>query len=117
MKVTRLYTGPDGESHFENVEIPFKDTERIDMRQSEHMKATNIFFRETSVDYQWDWHNASRRQFLIVLGGAIEIEIGDGTRRQFNPGDVLLAEDTTGRGHLSRAVNNQPRTSVFVTLD
>ncbi|MBI2329308.1 MAG: hypothetical protein HYU85_06715 [Chloroflexi bacterium] len=117
MKVTRLYTGPDGESHFEDIEIPFQDTGRIDLRQSELMKATNVFFRETSVDYQWDWHNASRRQFLIVLGGMIEIEIGDGGRRQFGPGEVILAEDTTGRGHISRAVNNQPRTSVFVTLD
>ena len=117
MKVTRLYTGPDEESHFEHVEIPLKDVGRINLQQSELMKATGIFFRETSVDYQWDWHNASRRQFLVVLGGTVEIEIGDGTRRQFGPGDVLLAEDTTGRGHISRTVNNQPRTSVFVTLD
>ncbi len=117
MKVTRLYTGPDSESHFEDVEITLKDTGHINLRQSELMKATSIFFRETSVDYQWDWHNASRRQFLIVLGGKVEIEIGDGTRRQFGPGDILLAEDTTGRGHISRAVNNQSRKAIFVTLD
>ncbi len=113
MKVTRLYTGPDSESHFEDVDIPLKETGRADIGRSELMKATNIFFREVGVDYQWDWHNVSRRQFLIVLGGAIEIEIGDGTRRQFGTGDVLLAEDTMGRGHISRAVNNQPRLSVL----
>ena len=43
MKVTRLYTGPDSESHFEDVEITLKDTGHINLRQSELMKATSIF--------------------------------------------------------------------------
>ena len=94
-----------------------QDTGRINLRQSELRPATNIFFRETSGDYNWDWHNASRRQFLIVIKGKMEIVVGDGSQRQFGPGDVLLAEDTTGRGHISRAVDKQPRTSIFVTLD
>jgi len=52
-----------------------------------------------------------------MLDGAVDVEISDGTIRRFSTGDVLLAEDTTGRGHISRAVDNQPRTSVFITLD
>ena len=116
MKVTRLYTGLDGESHFEDVDIPFEDTGGVD-RRSELMKATGILFRETGGEYNLDWHNAPRRQFIIMLKGQVDIVIGDGTKRQFGPGDILLAEDTTGRGHISRAVNNKPRTSIFVTLD
>jgi len=116
MKVTRMYTGPDGESHFEDVEVPLEDIGSSG-RRSELMKATGIFFRETGGDYNIDWHNAPRRQFVITLKGKVEIVIGDGTRREFGPGDILLAEDTTGRGHISRAVNNQPRTSIFVTLE
>jgi len=46
-----------------------------------------------------------------------EVEIGDGSKRRFGPGDILLAEDTSGRGHISRSLRNQPRTSIFVTLD
>jgi uncharacterized cupin superfamily protein len=58
-----------------------------------------------------------RRQFVINLEGSVEIITGDGSSRILGPGDILLAEDTTGRGHISRAVNNQPRKSIFVTLD
>ena len=116
MKVTRLYTGPDRESHFEDVNILLEDTDGVD-RRSQLMKATGILFRETVGEYSLDWHNAPRRQFIITLEGQVEIVIGDGTKRQLGPGDILLAEDTTGRGHISRAVSNHPRTSIFVTLD
>ena len=54
---------------------------------------------------------------MINLDGAVELEVGDGTRRVLGPGDVLLAEDTTGRGHKSRAVDGRSRRSIFVTLD
>ena len=116
MKATRLYTGKDGESHFEEVEIQLKDAGEIG-RLSKLEEATGIIFRETSGQYDYDWHNAPRRQFIIMLDGAVDVEIGDGTVRRFSTGDVLLAEDTTGRGHKSRAVDNQPRKSIFVTLD
>ncbi len=116
MKVTRLYTGTDGESHFGDADIPLKGTRGVS-QQSELMKATGIIFREVGGEYSHDWHNAPRRQFVITLKGQVEIVAGDGTKRQFGPGDIMLAEDTTGRGHVSRVVNNQPRTFVFVTLD
>ncbi len=116
MKVTRLYTGSDDESHFEDIDIPLNATGGAD-RRSELKKATGIILRETSGEYNLNWHNAPRRQFIINLEGQVEITIGDGTMRRFGPGDILLAEDITGRGHISRAVNNKPRVSVFVTLD
>ena len=116
MKVTRFYTGSDGESHFEDIDVPLESTVGAD-RRSELMKATGIVFRETGGEYNLDWHNAPRRQFIIVLEGEVKIVVSDGTERQFGPGDILLAEDTTGRGHISRAVNNKPRKSIFVTID
>ena len=44
-------------------------------------------------------------------------KVGDGTVRRFTTGDILLAEDTTGQGHISRAVNGKPRKSLFIALD
>ena len=116
MRATRIYTGPDGESHFEDLEIPITDHGSIG-HLSVLIPATGLILRETGPDYDYDWHSAPRRQAIIMLSGAVEIEIGDGTVRRFGPGEILFAEDTTGRGHCSRAVDRQSRTSVFVTLD
>ena len=116
MKVVRIYTGEDGESHFEDVEVPLRDLGAIGSI-SELEEATGIVFRETDGDYELGFHNAPRRQYVINLDAAIELETGDGTKRVLEAGDVLLAEDTTGRGHISRAVEQKPRRSIFVTLD
>ena len=64
-----------------------------------------------------DTISAPRRQYVINLDAAVEIEVGDGSVRRLPAGSVLLAEDLTGRGHISRAVDGKPRTSIFVTLD
>lgn len=116
MTITRLYTGDDDQSHFEEIEIELEDAGDIG-HLSEMVEATGIIFRRTDPDYDYDWHNAPRRQYIIMLDGAVDVEIGDGTVRRFSTGDVLLVEDVTGQGHKSKAVNNQPRTSVFITLD
>lgn len=117
MHVTRLFTGADGESHFEDLDIPLQDLGPVGA-MSKLIEATGVVFRETGPDYDLDWHNAPRRQYVVMLsGGGVEVEVGDGTRGRLGPGDVLLAEDTTGRGHISRAVDDQPRVSIFITLD
>jgi hypothetical protein len=116
MKVVRIYTGPDNKSHFEDLQIPLKDSGKVGL-VSELMKATGVVFRETAGDYNYDFHTAPRRQFVVNLEGEVEIEVGDGTRRILRSGDILLAEDTTGQGHISRAVAGKPRKSLFITLD
>ena len=116
MKVVRIYTGPDNQSHFEDVQIPLKDSGKIGF-MSELTKATGVVFRETSGDYNYDFHTAPRRQYVVNLEGEVEIEVGDGNKRILRAGDILLAEDTTGQGHISRAVAGKPRKSLFITLD
>jgi len=114
--ILRIYTAADNHSHFEAVQIPPKSTGKIGFI-SELMKATGIVFRETGGDYNYDFHTAPRRQYVVNLEGEVEIEVGDGTKRILRSGDVLLAEDTTGQGHISRAVAGKPRKSLFITLD
>ena len=116
MRVVRLYTGPDNKSHFEDIQIPLKDAGKVGFI-SELYKATGVVFRETTGDYNYDFHPAPRRQYVVNLEGEVEIEVGDGTRRILRTGDILLAEDTTGQGHISRAVAGKPRKSLFITLD
>jgi hypothetical protein len=116
MRVVRLYTGPDKKSHFEDIQIPLKDAGKVGFI-SELYKATGVVFRETTGDYNYDFHPAPRRQYVVNLEGEVEIEVGDGTKRILRSGDILLAEDTTGQGHISRAVAGTPRKSLFITLD
>ena len=116
MKITRVFTGPDEESHFEDVELDLQDLGRVG-RMTKLQTATGIVFRENDGDYKLDFHNAPRRQYVINLSGSVELETGDGTKRLLRPGDVLLAEDLTGRGHISRALEQGLRRSIFVTLD
>lgn len=116
MKYARLYAGPDGNTHFEDIEIPMA-ADRGDQLKSIFLRATGIIFRITGPEYDLDWHPASRRQFVITLEGYGEVVASDGTCRRFGPGDIMLADDLNSRGHLSRAVDGKPRRSIFVTLD
>ncbi|OGO36961.1 MAG: hypothetical protein A2147_09805 [Chloroflexi bacterium RBG_16_57_8] len=116
MKATRLYTGTDGESHFEDIDIPLTQGDPGELR-SEKFNAAGIIFRETAGSFDLNWHNAPARQYVFTLRGRAEITVGDGTRRQFGPGDIMLAEDLTGRGHVTRGVGTETRVSIFVTLD
>lgn len=116
MQVTRIYTGTDGESHFEDIEIDLAEAGPIGAL-SQKIDATGVIFRYTDGAYDYSWHNAPCRQYVVMLEGSVEIEVGDGTRRIFRSGDILLAEDVDGRGHISRAVAGEPRRSLFITLD
>ena len=116
MKITRIYSGEDGESHFEDLDIELIDEGPIGAT-SRLQSATGIVFREVAGHYNLDFHNAPRRQYVINLDASVEIEVGDGSKRTIGPGEVLLAEDTTGRGHISRSVDGAPRRTIFVTLD
>ena len=115
MLITRVYTGSDGKSHFEDVEIEFLDKGPMGSISS-LWSAKGVLFRKVSGDYDLDFHNAPRRQFVVNLTGAVEIEVGDGTKRQLGAGSILLAEDTEGQGHISRSINGEPRECLFIPL-
>jgi len=115
MKITRIYTGADNKSHFEDIEVPLKAGGKAGF-MSDLQKATGVVFRETDGNYDFDFHNAPRRQYVVNLAGEVDIEIGDGTKRILRSGDILLAEDTTGQGHISRAVGGKPRKIIAANL-
>ena len=112
MKIVRLYTGSDQKSHFEEIELSFEAGERL--QTTALQAATGVVFRRAPVGHVINWHPAPRRQYVATLSGEWDIECGDGTVRRFRPGDVMLAEDLTGQGHVSRVVGNQPH--IFMTV-
>ncbi len=124
MKYTRIYTGNDGQSHFEDVELPMKGyvsardpSLKESMKVSDIIKATGIFFNENVSGIDWGWHTAPQRQFVILLEGKADITTSQGIKRRLSAGDILLAEDTSGKGHLSKAVGRKITKIVYVPLE
>jgi hypothetical protein len=110
----RLYTGEDGESHFEELAPEYLPHLPLSERTAPQ-SAETIHFARHMPGYSMDWHPAPRRQYVVFLAGQNEITVGDGTRMVFRAGDVLLAEDIGGR-HLVRVIGNEPRLSLTVPL-
>ena len=99
MKIMRVYSGADGQSHFDEIEVEIEKLQ----------PAEGIIFRHVPPDYLNTWHTAPRRQYVINLSGESEVEVGDGTKRTLGPGDIYLADDTSGQGHISRAIGMPTR--------
>jgi quercetin dioxygenase-like cupin family protein len=108
---TRLYTGADGQSHAEEIELKITSGNASDM-----MKATGVQFRRTPPGTFSDWHVGPRRQFVITLSGRGEIEVAGGKKISLEPGHIELIEDTTGKGHTTRAVGKEDRISIAIPL-
>jgi len=118
-KMWRVYSGADGQSHIAELPLalePFRDVEGAHGHGTALQPARGIAFRVAPPGYVLDWHCAPRRQYSISLSGAAEIEVGDGTIARIEAGDVVLAEDLTGRGHVTRVVGIEPRVYAIVPL-
>lgn len=118
-RIWRVYSGADGRSHIAEQPLemkPFVDTGGAHGEGTALQPATGIVFRVSPPGYVLDWHCAPRRQYSISLSGTAEIEVGDGTVARVQPGDVVLAEDLTGQGHITRVVGDQPRFYAIVPL-
>ena len=68
-------------------------------------------------EHDIDWHPAPRRQYIINLDAGVKITASDGESRVIGVGEVILVEDTTGKGHLSQHVEGKIRHSIFVPID
>ena len=116
MRIHNLYVDGDGETHFRDVTVQWAH-EGPGGKLSERFAATGVIFRETAGDYDLDWHPAPRRQYIVNLDAGVQITASDGESRLIGAGEVILVEDVTGRGHLSKAVSGQIRRSIFIPID
>jgi hypothetical protein len=116
MRIHNLYTDAAGQSHWRDIEIEWVD-KNASSKMSRRLPATGIIFRETEGSYDLDWHTAPRRQYIINLDAGVRITASDGEVRVIGAGEVFLVEDTTGKGHLSQAIDGKMRHSIFVPVD
>jgi hypothetical protein len=102
MKYVRLFAGPDGETHFEDVAVEFHPRPSAPPVPPAGASDSQSVGRALFYSFPPGWrteHSAPQRQFLILLEGSAAIQTTDGAIRHFHTGDVLLAEDTTCKGH------------------
>jgi len=111
VKMTRIYTGTDGQSHAEDVDLALTTGTATAM-----FTATGVQFRRTPPGTFSDWHVGPRRQFVITLSGRGEIEVAGGRKVMLEPGRIELIEDTTGKGHTTRTVGTEDRVSIAIPL-
>lgn len=114
--VVRIYSDARGVTHFEDGRLTLRSAGEIG-RLSDAVGPAEVVFRSTGADYDYDWHPTPARQFVVVVTGAIEIEVGDGERRVIEAGTTLFLEDTEGPGHRTRNVGAVPRYSIFIQTD
>ena len=116
MRIHNLYVDAQGETHFRDIEVKWTK-EGPGGKMSETLKATGIIFRQTPGSYDYAWHPAPRRQYIINLDGGVEITASDGEKRVIGAGEVLLVEDVHGKGHMSKAIEGKMRHSIFVPIE
>lgn len=122
--ITRIFTGPDGLAHAEDVELKLNGR-----GVSEMLKATGAEFsvrpptpganpRNTAATDASDpgWHTGPARQFVITLSGNSEVEVSGGVHVLAGPGHINLIEDTTGKGHMTRNFGPDDRIALTIPL-
>jgi hypothetical protein len=116
--VTRLYTGVDGLSHFEQVSVKFFPVAGAPgtVEHSESAKAGSSYVVRVAPGYFHGWGNADKRRYVIPISGKAEIEVSGGEKISIEPGWIGLAEDLTGKGHTFRVIGTEDWVALFVDL-
>ncbi|GGZ80497.1 hypothetical protein GCM10007161_10300 [Ignatzschineria indica] len=116
IRCVRMWTGEDGNSHFEEGTLVMKEGERGDFIGLP-IAVNELSFRETTSGGSFDWHKDPVPRFVITLSGTLEFEMASGETFQIKPGDILLAQDNTGTGHKWRLVDDEPWRRAYVVYD
>ena len=104
----RCYTGTDGQSNFEDLDLLPPDMER-----SIEQAASSITFTRSPDGRFSDWHNAPRRQYAISLsGGQMEVVIGDGTPGGSARATPSCSKTSRDKGTPARSVGGDRLTAI-----
>jgi hypothetical protein len=114
--IHNLYEDENGESHFRDVEIEWTEKTATG-RLTARIPVSALIFRETLPGYDLNWHPAPRRQYIVNLDGGVQLTASDGESRVIGAGEVILVEDISGKGHLSKGVEEKLRHSIFVPIE
>jgi len=120
VKYTRIYAGPDGESHFEDLDVPLTEVPYAPPAPpffvSQATPASAVALTSLPAGWRGDWHPSPRLQWWFQLDGELDVRTSDGDSRHFGPGAIVRVEDTTGRGHTTTVVSADAVLAVYVHI-
>ena len=121
LKMYHAYSASDGRTYIETMNVP---------AQEKHINGTTGWLYLSvkpaqvniglSTNFLGDWHYAGAMRHIIVpLQDEIAFDVGDGKIFYLKPGEAILAEDWTGKGHRSGcdAVNKQTCVVIDILVD
>lgn len=120
MKYARIYSTAEGESRVEAVDVAVTPVEfvpgepTVDLSSSSEV--SRLMFVRLAPGWPGGWHPTPRRQFVVGISGAAEFQTTDGTAYLLQPGDVLLLEDTSGKGHHTRVAGETEWWGLLIAL-
>ena len=116
----RIYADEAGESHFADFDVAFEEADFVPpappVLMSPAQAATEYSLEQVHPGWHGDWHPVPQRLLAVYLSGSGEITASDGESRDLLPGTVLLAEDTSGRGHVTRVTGSEVMHVLIVML-
>jgi hypothetical protein len=120
LRYTVIYSDPEGRTHFRDEFFPWRKAQSADPKtsamQTPFVDAQKLGFITIPSGSRSEWHPAPGKRFVMVLSGLTEIEVGSGERRKVGPGDVVLATDVQGRGHITRVLGKQDVVAAWVPV-
>ena len=117
-----LRTAPDGRARFHEVELPL-DEGTPQARLSALLPSGGCQLRHSPLGFRSDFHCTTTPQWVVILGGQMEIGLQDGSTRVFGPGEHFYSADTLPagatfdpavHGHWSRQAGPDPLVTLFV---
>lgn len=117
----RLYTGSDGLTHFSDERLPLQPVPggqgmEASLAVNRLGDVQGVLFAQLKAGATEDWHVAPRRQLMVCIRGVVEITAADGQKRRLAPGQFMLLEDTSGKGHVTRATGAEDHVALAVPV-
>lgn len=118
---TRLYTDANGVSHFSKEALPLAPVGggqgmEASLAVNRIGDVKGVTFAQLKAGATEDWHIAPRRQFMVCVRGIVEITASDGQKERMTPGQFMLLEDTTGKGHITHAAGTEDHVALAVPV-
>ena len=105
----RMYNDAAGESHFEDLTVGLEERDFAPPAAPAYVApfletSGTLFFGVHPGRGGETPHPTPQRQLFSILRGTVEVTVSDGERRRLGPGDLILVDDTEGKGHSTHVV-------------